>query len=715
MSNSTAGGSRLQAVPQDFQTPTFKRWIRHRDKEPVAWAGATPSSLYNEREWRTADKIPHQLLAPDWPKEKGGIGISLSKPVFLHGGRLLALDLDACREESGEVSEWAQKVVKLCNYSYTEVTVSGRGLRVWVIVKNCPAIEKRDFDPKGWEGKENENGKKVQCQVFGGDVAGFVTVSGDLAFENTRELQVIDGLGWWEEVFTLPADTPGLSEAEELPPGEGEPPTMDEIQEFIDAHEHIGGPALQRCEWKDLPKLQGKSNSEAWFAFIKLVLRAARGHRPESAKFLDTRCPRWADERLRSKYSDPTKIAKEVNAIARKAPEVLHGGRAVFEVIPGEPPAAPSTNGKHTDKQKGGEEEKKQEIILPWTRQELSELLAEVPTPWVVKHYFRRKQLGVLAAFAGVGKSTLAAAWMMSVLHDQEWCGEKVRGGSVLALVGENRRGFANSLDAYAREHKFGAPPEGRYLEIVDFKLPLSGKEGQKQVRRLIEAVVKDRGEAPAVVVIDTLAAHWAETEDSSEFMAPAMRVLADLAARWNCVVLFLHHVTKAAGKNVMPTLADVRGSGALTGAIDFAFGLCEPEERVVQVKCLKVKNDAEPAPIKLRRLSVSCGVDSEGDEVTAGVFANKAEGVTKAEEIAAQALTRDTDAIVEALRSLGQASSKDAVVEVAHMRLDRGRRCFALALDAGRIVDVGTRRRPIYRPGPEAKASFQPLPPDFD
>lgn len=339
----------------------------------------------------------------------------------------------------------------------------------------------------------------------------------------------------------------------------------------------------------------------------------------------------------------------------------------------------------------------------PWVRQTLDEVLATSLHPWVVQRYFRAGQLGFLCAFPTVGKSTLVASWIMATLYDRCWAGRRVRGGSVVALVGEGRRGFANRLDAYRQHHRLGPPPASRYIEIVDFKLPLSSPEGHRAVRELIDTITKERGHAPTLIVIDTLSSHWAESEDSAEFGAPAMRALAELAQNYLCAVVVVHHVTKAKGKFVMPELADIRGSSSFACNTDFVFALCATEkDEAVLLGALKLKDDEEPPVIELRRVSVPLGQDEDGELITAAMLEPTGDTAgydAEATRWAADAvgLNEEVDRLVNALGELGTASKKDAVVLQAHMKAVRGRAVFEIAISRGRIHNQGTRKNPVY------------------
>jgi putative DNA primase/helicase len=96
---------------------------------------------------------------------------------FVIGGqaierKLAGLDLDGCRNpQSGELTEWAQAIVNALN-SYTEVTPSGMGVRVWIIGELPPGFQHVfKLNP------EVGFGDKVQIEIYNN--ARFFTVTGN--------------------------------------------------------------------------------------------------------------------------------------------------------------------------------------------------------------------------------------------------------------------------------------------------------------------------------------------------------------------------------------------------------------------------------------------------------------------------------------------------------------------------------------------------------
>ena len=347
-----------------------------------------------------------------------------------------------------------------------------------------------------------------------------------------------------------------------------------------------------------------------------------------------------------------------------------------------------------------------------WVRRKLHEMLAEPVPPWLIKGYLRTGQVGILGAFSTVGKSTLAAAWLMHIAYGRPWAGRRVRGGSVMVLAGENRRGFANNLEAYARHHGFGELPAGRAVEVVDFRQPLSSSTGQAGIRVLLDQFHGDYGHYPTFLVIDTLSSHWAESEDSSEFGAPALRALEDAAQGTGCTILVVHHTNKGKGKDMEPSLADLRGSSVFYSNVDSTMLMWAPSEGKARLSAPKLKNDASPPVVELVRVSVGCGVDEDGEPISAGVFEQTVDEVAVAADEERERLDEDVALVVRTLGALGAGASKKAVATKSGMRTARGYECFDVAVAQGLVVNTGTARAPRWEVTNEGRTTqvFRPV-----
>lgn len=326
---------------------------------------------------RKIDKIPDDpgwARAPAWHSwqtvlelpviDGGGLGFVFSGgSVSTSGGTLLAFDLDACRTTT-TLAPWAEAVIRHCRQSYTEVSPSGTGLRVWVCVKSVPAKWLRThFAPKG--ALPQGGGKRVEIQVFGAGRCGFVTVTGDHLPGTSEDVRSIESLDWWGEVFVgTPEEAPAGEHSAALPKGLGAEPTPEEIRSYVVKQRH--GQRLLDAEWESLGLQRSSSpggeaaeepvtaaamsNSEAYYRLVKMVLTAARGHGEAAVRFL-LRYTAWglgAREDLDSKYTRESWVRGDVARIAGKSGG-LAAGAVKFEALeaPGEegvplPPAPES-------------------------------------------------------------------------------------------------------------------------------------------------------------------------------------------------------------------------------------------------------------------------------------------------------------------------------------------------------------------------------------
>jgi primase-polymerase (primpol)-like protein len=108
------------------------------DKPPLNARGGAGSST-NPRTWSTFETA----LAVYLSKRLDGLGFTLSVKKGEAGEVLIAVDLDHCRNpETGEIEPWAKEIIAALN-SYTEVSPSGEGIRIFLYGKLPPHGRKR--------------------------------------------------------------------------------------------------------------------------------------------------------------------------------------------------------------------------------------------------------------------------------------------------------------------------------------------------------------------------------------------------------------------------------------------------------------------------------------------------------------------------------------------------------------------------------------------
>lgn len=211
----------LKAIPQ-WGPWTLKKKGDRLDKVPVF-------STNKPEQWK-----PYiEALAMLKPGQQMGLCVTgLSD--------LIALDLDKCLDEEGRPARWAASIIEMMG-SYTEVTPSGRGLRIFV-------LGRLDAD---WQVKEGE----VAMEVYSGHGGRYLTVTGDqwpgTPMTLSRPPKAV--LEQFEATFrpeagrkasvALSADVPDLLDGVQIPDGIGP-----EAEKFLSTGE-CQGDRSQAVHW----------------------------------------------------------------------------------------------------------------------------------------------------------------------------------------------------------------------------------------------------------------------------------------------------------------------------------------------------------------------------------------------------------------------------------------------------------------------------------
>lgn len=162
----------LQEVPQILKSiPNWVSWrLVNKDgrdtKEPFVCGTDKHASSTDSSTWTSFENA----VASTPINSTEGIGFVIGGDAITQ--QLVGFDLDGCRNpETGELASWAEELIDRL-YSYTEVTPSGLGLRIWVR-GNLPGADRVfNLDPKvGF-------GNKVKIEVF--DHARYFTITGSV-------------------------------------------------------------------------------------------------------------------------------------------------------------------------------------------------------------------------------------------------------------------------------------------------------------------------------------------------------------------------------------------------------------------------------------------------------------------------------------------------------------------------------------------------------
>lgn len=301
---------------------------------------AKPETL---RTWAQIEKTPR------W--SGGGVGFCATGGYLLGGlggGRILHLDIDSCRvPQTGEIVPEVVALLAACEWSYTEVSPSGYGLRAVVAVADLAAdcSDVRATCRGTWAATKPDKAPGVQ--IFGLGPAGYVTMTGERLEASSRTIRTVATLQpILAKLGMLGAReqrTKGVVDVV----GSGPVPSGAAITAAVAQQPY--GPELTAGDWHAVPN--AGSASEGFHLLARLALAGAGGHGQAAVDWLLGATP-WGrgaihDSKDPSKYMRADWVAKDVARAAAKAPPAAAD---VFTDLP-----MPAAENAETRKAPGGD------------------------------------------------------------------------------------------------------------------------------------------------------------------------------------------------------------------------------------------------------------------------------------------------------------------------------------------------------------------------
>lgn len=522
----------------------------------------------------------------------GGVGFVFSGGVEVEGGRLIALDLDACYS-NGEPAKWARELIEAFGRPYTEISPSGRGLRSFLIVREPPAaLPVIRVPAPSVEGAED---KAPQIQTFGLGSAGYVTVTGDRLLWTRPEPTRVESMGWLLDRYQLQVTEASKSTP---PRGHGAKPTFDELRTAVAA---LGHERLIRGDWQDYGA-EFESASDGWFKLVSVALSAGRGHVEEVADWLleDTAWGRGdVDSRDPDKYRRRDWVLTDLIRVhSKRATAGSSSFDDGFDADSWRPPA-PKAGGWFL-------------TLEEYARNSRG-------LTWLFKGLLPAQGLAQLYGDPSSGKTTVAVDIAAHVALGRDWCGFACRRpGWVLYIAGEGGPGLNARFEAARRkldpdlQQRFRVVRSDRAGAFTD---PANRKQWEVEARAAM-ARLAESGEHVALVVIDTQARNFGPAnENSSEDMSRFVAEIDELGKAVGALVMVVHHTGHAAKDRG-------RGSSAMFAALDAAFEVTRPEPSVVRVSTRKAKDWREPPTVGQTLQQVELPeLDADGEPRTAMIL----------------------------------------------------------------------------------------------
>ncbi|UKA12959.1 helicase RepA family protein [Photobacterium damselae] len=255
--------------------------------------------------------------------------------------------------------------------------------------------------------------------------------------------------------------------------------------------------------------------------------------------------------------------------------------------------------------------------------------------PFLIQNFIPKNATGVIFGPPGSLKSFGVLDMGLSVAHGlTTWCGNKIaESGGVLYFSGEGKRGIGGRVKAWMKKNKiYNYSPNFRFYNE---QLALTGDNGQHNAQKIIDTArhtAAITGENIKLIIFDTLARAMG---DGDENKAADMQAFCNMAEairdQIDCCVLIVHHTQKNFGKS---SEMKARGSGALSGAVDFEYvyyrvdqdenekdlDICvKKDEYLLKLDCKKMKDAKEPKGFYLKGVIVETGTfDNFGEPETA-------------------------------------------------------------------------------------------------
>lgn len=239
------------------------------------------------------------------------------------------------------------------------------------------------------------------------------------------------------------------------------------------------------------------------------------------------------------------------------------------------------------------------------------------PIQWLVRSYVEADSLALMFGDPGCGKSFAAIDLACCIATGTPWHGNKTNPGPVFYIAGEGQNGLMRRFAAWSQHNDI--PLAGAPMFVGHRPAQLVNAVAAATVANAVEEMQEASGQAPALIVVDTLARNFGGDENSQEDMGAFIANLDAFlrkSGEWNATVLVVHHSGHA-------DKSRSRGSSALKGAVDAEYSLTKDESGVVRMEATKMKDAEQPAPVafKLEGVVLEGLQDDEGEPVTSAVL----------------------------------------------------------------------------------------------
>lgn len=551
---------------------------------------------WNERRGKF-DKIPYRADAPTiglstarpdiWYSLQGALDALTRSPGRFAGvgfcmtgvSDLVGVDLDNCIDDQGVISPVAREIVDGLA-SYTEISPSGRGLRVFV-------EGHIEYD---WTAHE------AGIEVYAGNDARFLTITGRRLPNSVEEIMPLDhdrGL-YIEELTKRYAVERSRATVIDL----NAPDLLDEIA-LPDLPETLPPSTLEFLATGDTGRHADRSQA-LWSAAVSLAnefrddqtVYSILAHNPHAMSVaLDHR--RQDSERALAYLWRHHVVLGRARAVSRVSPDD-------FDELASTPPPSTVPAGALATGPTASTSAAKGFV-------QAALYLQRPAASWLVKGWLPDRGLAAVAGESGAGKTFLVLDLVMSVARGEPWLGSRVRQGAVAYVAAEGAGGLGKRLQAYASY--WGVDLAALPLHVTADAPNIMLTDSVRELGKGLKALGPLR-----VVVLDTLAQVTpGADENSGADMGKALAHCRAIYSALGCLVILVAHHGKDKDKGI-------RGWSGIRAALDAEI-IVERSGPLRGVTLTKSKDGGlEGTEHGFELNVVKLGTDDDGDEITSCV-----------------------------------------------------------------------------------------------
>ena len=189
----------------------------------------------------------------------------------------------------------------------------------------------------------------------------------------------------------------------------------------------------------------------------------------------------------------------------------------------------------------------------------------------LIKRFLTRKEIAVLYAESGMGKSFLSLEIAMAVALGEDYRGMKTRQGLVVYQAGEGGAGIQRRIAAYKQHNEVSGDIPA---VLIPKRINLLEEKSVDEFIKEINAQRENYPDHPLeLVLIDTWAkATLGANEVSAQDVTKALKGVEKIQSECNTAVLLVHH-TNASGERM-------KGNSVLPAAVETTITIIDTERR---------------------------------------------------------------------------------------------------------------------------------------